>query len=762
MSSINFMSMESGESKTKPASRCLLCWTVIASLAAIGLLIGVIVLATSPPATNNNTGYAPVRWCTISSDEQTKCLKMEDAFKQANMLPGVTCIAKSGVDSCVSALENSEADAITLDGGHVYNERSKLKPVMAEDYGEGDATYWAVAVVKKSDTTTFFTQSGLQGKKSCHTGLGKSAGWKMPVGTMKSLGIIKVSSSCDVSSAVGNLFGTVCAPGGDGKLCAGCDGTCEINCDGENFCGYTGAFRCLVSGGDVAFVKHTTVFDNTDGNNNDPWATSLVSQDYELLCKDGSRAPLAAYEICNMGKVPSHSVVVSVNAPASISSAVTEMLVVAQLKFGPHTSGNFQLFGGPKPDLLFKSSTKILLPLRSDCTAERFLGNSYLSNLLQVNCAEEILEPQTTSCVLSQYSNYSPSSLRWCVTTDAEMAKCRDLTARAQDFNIGLTIDCKLAADVDTCAQMIVEGTMDGVSMDGGEIYKAGEQLQPLAAETYNVTDAEGTTYYAVAVAKASDSSNLTRSGLQGKKTCHTGYGKTAGWNMPVGFMIENNIISFDNTTCNILDAMANFFGGSCVPGVTSLSSLSDQVKQKLCDICSGSGSNKCVTSLEPYSGYSGAFNCMKNGAGNIAFVKHLTALDTTLAPNPDDFKLLCPDGTTKPVDKYLGCNIAKVPSHAFMVSTRHSALYKARVWALLNQLQTNQTLFSSDGYGGSSDKDLLFKDSTKCLLKVDNSCTYTDFLGASYVNAVDGIQCRTRDVTTKPCQLVVPTTCTP
>ena len=36
---------------------------------------------------------------------------------------------------------------------------------------------------------------------------------------------------------------------------------------------------------------------------------------------------------------------------------------------------------------------------------------------------------------------------------------------------------------------MIAEGTMDGVSMDGGEIYKAGEQLQPLAAETYNVTD---------------------------------------------------------------------------------------------------------------------------------------------------------------------------------------------------------------------------------------------------------------------------------
>jgi len=53
----------------------------------------------------------------------------------------------------------------------------------------GDATYWAVAVVKKSDSGISFTTSGLRGKKSCHTGYQKTAGWNMPIGAMKSLGI---------------------------------------------------------------------------------------------------------------------------------------------------------------------------------------------------------------------------------------------------------------------------------------------------------------------------------------------------------------------------------------------------------------------------------------------------------------------------------------------------------------------------------------------------------------------------------------------
>ena len=59
----------------------------------------------------------------------------------------------------------------------------------------------------------------------------------------------------------------------------------------------------------MAFVKHTTVRENTDGRNIAEWARNRRSDDYELLCNDGTRADIDSWADCNMGEVPSNAIV---------------------------------------------------------------------------------------------------------------------------------------------------------------------------------------------------------------------------------------------------------------------------------------------------------------------------------------------------------------------------------------------------------------------------------------------------------------------
>lgn len=54
---------------------------------------------------------------------------------------------------------------------------------------------------------------------------------------------------------------------------------------------------------DVAFIKTETVFENTDGNNQESWAASLRSEDFEILCRDGTRRPITDDASCRLAPV---------------------------------------------------------------------------------------------------------------------------------------------------------------------------------------------------------------------------------------------------------------------------------------------------------------------------------------------------------------------------------------------------------------------------------------------------------------------------
>ena len=55
---------------------------------------------------------------------------------------------------------------------------------------------------------------------------------------------------------------------------------------------------------------------------------------------------------------------------------------------------------------------------------------------------------------------------------------------------------------------------------------------------TIYFTDAS---YYAVAVVKKGAFPGLSMKQISGYKTCHTGVGKSSGWNVPMGWLLRHN-----------------------------------------------------------------------------------------------------------------------------------------------------------------------------------------------------------------------------
>jgi len=522
-------------------SRCFLVWAILVTIIAFGLMIGLIVNKNASPAIKTER---IIRWCVINDDEMKKCKQFADSVATMTTLDTeIKCSQESDADACVEGIIAGRHHTLAVDGGILVNYMDKLKPIVAEDYGSGPASYYAVAVAKASDDSTRFTKDGLKSKKSCHTGFEKTAGWNFPIGQMFQKGILESVGKCDPLATANNFFSKMCVPGS--TACDLCKGTCNRNCDGEDYCGYSGAFRCVAEAGDVAFVKHTTVMENTDENNDEEWSKNLKSTDFVLLCPDGTRAPVTAYSECNLGKAPSHSVVVSKSASTKLVLRIQQLLQVSQLMFGPDLDddGDFELFGGPGKDLLFKSSTKKLLPLTPECDSKIFLGASYM-NAVQFakNCNGTAETTQTTNnCVLPQYQEIKVTNIRWCVKSN-EKEKCEKMKNAINSLNLN-DVHFTCVQGQDECGKLISEGSADLVTLDGGEIFKLARQfnLKPLAAEIYDRNKGEvGKTYFAVAVSKKSGS--ITFDNLKGLKTCHTGYAKTAGWMMPVGNLVEKSL----------------------------------------------------------------------------------------------------------------------------------------------------------------------------------------------------------------------------
>ncbi|XP_058534776.1 lactotransferrin isoform X2 [Ochotona princeps] len=684
------------------------------------ILLGVLALCLAVPRKG-------IRWCTKSRAEKTKCSLLQKYMRKQGG-PPISCVRKPSIQQCALAIARNKADAMTVDGGLLFQysqDPYNLKPVAAEVYGTPERPqthYYAVAVARKGSS---FQLNQLRGLKSCHTGLGRTAGWNIPIGTLRSFLNWKGPPK-PLEEAVAKFFSGSCVPGADGNrypsLCQLCVGTGKNKCafsSQEPYFGYSGAFRCLRDGaGDVAFIRQSTVFEDLPDK--------AARDEFELLCPDNTRRPVGEYEQCHLARVPSHAVVArSVNGR---EDDIWNFLNQAQEKFGHNKSPTFKLFGSLRgqKDLLFKDSAIGFLRVPKKIDAALYLGFSYVTALRNMGKTEAAVAARESLVV-------------WCAVGSKEQHKCNQWSHLSNG-----NVACASAPTTEDCITLILKGDADAMSLDGGYIYTAGKcGLVPVLAENptsrehYN-TDcvnrvADG--YPAVAVVKTSNP-EITWNNLEGRKSCHTAVGRTAGWNIPMGLLLNRTgSCKFDEV-----------FSQSCAPGA--------EPDSLLCALCVGNEMNedKCMpNNNERYYGYTGAFRCLAEDTGDVAFIKPITVLQNTNGNNREywamglrleDFELLCLDGSRKPVTEAKSCHLAVAPNHA--VVSRKDKVERLEQVLLQQQAEFGKNgseclrefcLFKSDV------PNLLFNDNTECLARLPGKPTYEQYLGSQYVAAIGHLQ---------------------
>ncbi|XP_033994502.1 LOW QUALITY PROTEIN: melanotransferrin [Trematomus bernacchii] len=354
-----------------------------------------------------------VRWCCISHAEQKKCEQWALNIKSDPLV----CVRAVSMRDCIEKIKRDEVDAVSLDATHSFIAgKCGLVPVVTEYYGERcvpaeGSTHLetdvlpsvvAVAVARRSSRSVFMGNLG--GRRSCHGHMYSPAGWLLPYRHPLSLEH-NSSAPCGPDQVYNDVFWKGCLPGSQGNLCKVCLGgtgeaatkRCADN-HNERYYGNTGALRCLVgdpsgkSYGDVAFLEQHTLLDNILSLNSSGWAEGWTLSDYELLCGDGRRAPLAEWESCNLGVIPPNSVM---TRPV-LTARVYDFLMKSQETLSANPNAEFKLFQSQEygeSDLLFKDATQCFVHT-SHMDPRSILGEEFYSQAeAAFNCTHsDILE----------------------------------------------------------------------------------------------------------------------------------------------------------------------------------------------------------------------------------------------------------------------------------------------------------------------------------------------------------------------------------
>nr|XP_060640846.1 serotransferrin-1-like [Anolis sagrei ordinatus] len=675
-----------------------------------------------------------VRWCTLSDAEQRKCSELSRALLSASApsalsaFTRMSCIRVHNTRDCIDKIRANKADVVSLDAGDVYSAVKVYGLTIAakESFNPERSCVFSVAVTRKGTLDI----KGLKGSRSCHSGARWTSGWNLPLGFLLAQNDLLWDRGQPLSRAVSEYFNASCVPGvglSSPELCALCQGQrsylrdrnyfCETN-GGEPFFDSEGAFRCLRSGiGEVAFLDHLAVLNATESD----------LDEYELLCPDGSTAPLTASATCHLGRGPGWALLTR----KDFRKVAGRFITLAQQLFGAEgkEKARFELFSSAPfrgKDLLFRDATRRLRLVRDeeeDIT--QVLGLDYISLLQGLG---------------HEGPSLAESLVRWCCISDAELHKCEEWALNVQSD----PLVCIQADSMSGCIEKIKRNEADAVRLDATHSYFADIcRLVPVAVEDYGPT-------FAVVLARKKGFGALGLQGLRGRRSCHGYKFSPAGWALPSRHIFLDASENGTSTPCNLSTAYQAFFWKGCMPG---------QDGGPLCRVClgaeaegAGKGPSHCAANHgERYYGNRGALRCLlgdSNGRhyGDVAFVENHDllqnieyesrhsgggALDSVLS----SFVLLCPNGTQATIMDGAQCNLGHVPP-GIIVSRPIASTKIHRFLQKFQDLGTSFQLFQSQNYGGS---DLLFKDNTKRLLSAVNG-NFRAIIGEPFFKMAESI----------------------
>ena len=271
----------------------------------------------------------------------------------------------------------------------------------------------------------------------------------------------------------------------------------------------------------------------------------------------------------------------------------------------------------------------------------------------------------------------------------------------------GMDVEIYPVTDSGAAIEAVDKGNADIAFMDGAAAWLAREiyGLDVLAAEQ----KADGRVYYnATAWVKADsdmaaaylddDNSTDPFELMEGKKSCHTGWLKSAGMLIPMGYLIGNGyaeVVGDANDIDSLRDTVKTFFDeDSSIPeGGT------------------------------PYSSYKGALRCLSDGTGDVALAKDSVVNSYCTGDNRYDW---CLD-----VDEY-------VMLPAFGQAPSHPAIYNPNTMSeeTVIIVQNGLVALGDDAEGIEILNDLLNTDGMVVANAEDHLGTY-----AAAVSNVPGIQ---------------------